>query len=107
MGRAPGDAEAVRAVKGRAVSDSIAWQSTSNPLAATTPAGNVAVTSASITARVGRRRFEAMPVLAPSATTSHTAMPVSSLPVPEVVGHATCGGSAPGTASPWPTGRFT
>ena len=48
-----------------------------------------------------------MPVFASSARTSQTAMPVVSLPVPQVVGHATCGGSGPGTGSPAPTGLFT
>ena len=53
----------------------------------------MAVASGSITASVGRSRREAIPVLACSASTSHTAMPVSSLPVPQVVGQARCGGS--------------
>ena len=55
----------------------MAWQSTSKPLAATTAAGSVAVASGSTTARVGRSQRDAMPVLALSASTSQTAMPVS------------------------------
>ena len=35
------------------------------------------------------------------------AMPVLSLPVPAVVGQATCGGSGPGTGAPAPTGVLT
>ena len=34
-------------------------------------------------------------------------MPVTSLPVPEVVGQAMCGLSGPGTARPSPTGALT
>ena len=37
-----------------------------------------------------------MPVFAWSASQSKIAMPVTSLPVPDVVGHATCGASGPG-----------
>src|SRR4249920_3835375 len=93
--------------KARAVNDSSAWQSTSNPLAATTSAGSVYVHVGSTSASDGLSRADAMPVLAFSASTSHTAMPVVSLPVPHVVGHAMCGGSAPGTGFPAPTGAFT
>ena len=93
-----------RAEKGRAVNDSSAWQSTSNPLAATTCPGKVAVHSGSTSASVGRSRGEAMPVFAFKASTSQMAMPVVSAPVPQVVGQARCGGSAPGTGSPLPTG---
>jgi hypothetical protein len=76
-------------VYGRAVNDSRAWQSTSNPLAATTIGGSVRVAVGSMSASAGRRRREAMPVFALSPRSSKTAMPVHSLPVPHVVGHAT------------------
>src|SRR5512140_1071576 len=94
-------------VYGRAVYDSSAWQRTSKPLAATTSAGSVRVQVGSTTASVGRSRAEAMPVLARKESTSQTAMPVVSLPVPQVVGQAMCGGRGPGTGAPPPTGLFT
>ena len=48
-----------------------------------------------------------MPVFAFIASRSKIAMPVASEPVPEVVGHAMCGFSGPGTGLPSPTGAFT
>ncbi len=107
IGLSDGDAGCARAVYGRAVYDSSAWQSTSKPLAATTFAGSVRVVSGSTSACVGRSRRDAMPVLAWRATQSKTAMPVHSLPVPPVVGQAMCGGSGPGTAWPSPSGALT
>ena len=73
------------------MNDSSAWQRTSNPLAATTIAGSVRVQVGSMSASVGRSRRDAMPVFTFSARSSNTAMPVHSLPVPHVVGQATCG----------------
>ncbi len=96
----------MRAVKGRAVYDSSAWHSTSNPLAAITMGGSVRVAVGSTSASDGRSRREAIPVFALSSRSSNTAMPVHSLPVPHVVGHATSGGSGPGTARPSPTGAL-
>ena len=52
------------AATARAVSDSSAWLMQSKPLAATTLRGSVAVTVGSISAMVGIRRREMMPVLA-------------------------------------------
>ena len=89
------------------MNDSSAWQRTSKPLAATTIAGSVRVHVGSMSASVGRRRREAMPVLTLSVRSSKTAMPVHSLPVPQVVGQAMCGGSGPGTGVPSPTGALT
>jgi hypothetical protein len=60
-----------------------------------------------MSASVGRRRRDAMPVFTLSARSSNTAIPVHSLPVPHVVGQARCGGSGPGTGLPSPTGAFT
>ena len=58
--------------------------------------------------RFGRtQRGEAMPVFACSDSRSKIAMPVTSLPVPDVVGHAMCGVSGPGTGWPSPTGALT
>jgi hypothetical protein len=48
-----------------------------------------------------------MPVLAFMASKSKIAIPVHSLPVPQVVGHAMCGFRGPGTAWPPPIGAFT
>ena len=79
----------------------------SKPLAATTLRGNVAVTSGSINATVGINRREMIPVLALISVRLKIAMPVVSEPVPEVVGHAICGLSAPGTLWPPPIGAFT
>ena len=46
-----------------------------------------------------------MPVFADSESRSKIAMPVTSLPVPAVVGQAMCGFSGPGTGLPSPIGR--
>src|SRR5206468_3765317 len=89
----------------RAVSDSSAWLMQSKPLAATTLRGNVAVTSGSISASVGIRRREMMPVLALISVRLNMAMPVVSEPVPVVVGHAICGFNGPGTFCPPPVGK--
>jgi hypothetical protein len=51
--------------------------------------------------------IEAMPVLADIDSRSKIAMPVTSLPVPEVVGQAMCGVRGPGTDVPSPTGGLT
>ena len=92
---------------GRAVNDSSAWHSTSSPAAATTLAGKVAVTRGSITASVGRSRGDATPVFTWCARRSKIAMPVTSLPVPAVVGHATWTGSAAVSGWPSPHGAAT
>ncbi len=107
MGREPGFSGALRRVNGAAVYDSRAWESTSKPLAATTLAGRVAVTDGSIRASWGRSRLEAIPVLTCFSSRSKTAIPVHSLPVPEVVGQATWGFSGPGTGLPSPMGALT
>ena len=86
--------------------DSSACERTSKPLAATTAAGSVAVTSGSMTARVGRSRREAMAVFAWRATRSKTAMPVHSLPVPQVVGQAMWGFNFPGIGFARPIGAL-
>ena len=91
----------------RAVNDSSACESTSMPDAATTAAGSVCVTRGSTSASVGRKRGDAMPVFTSSASQSKIAMPVTSLPVPDVVGHPMCGASGPGTARASPTGALT
>ena len=54
-----------------------------------------------------RNAGEAMPVLAAMESRSKIAMPVTSLPVPDVVGQAMCGLSGPGTGAPAPTGALT
>src|SRR5581483_6447939 len=91
IGRVVAGAGAGRRENARAVNDSIAWQSTSMPLAATTLAGRVWVTRGSTIASLGRNFGDAMPVLAWWASQSKIAIPVTSLPVPDVVGHAMCG----------------
>ena len=48
-----------------------------------------------------------MPVLALSERRLKIAMPVVSDPVPDVVGHAMCGLTGPGTFCPPPIGAFT
>jgi len=53
---------------------------------------------------IGRRRRDAIPVFTSCASKSKIAMPVHSLPVPDVVGQAMCGASGPGTAAPSPSG---
>ena len=107
VGHLLGAAGAMRLVNARAVNDSSAWQSTSMPLAATTSPGNVAVVRGSTIASLGRSRGDAMPVFAWWATQSKIAMPVTSLPVPDVVGQAMCGASAPGMGRASPSGAFT
>ena len=77
------------------------------PLAATTMAGSVAVVRGSTIASLGRSRGDAMPVFAWCSSQSKIAMPVTSLPVPEVVGHAMCGASGPGIGRPSPSGALT
>ena len=47
----------------------------------------------------GSSRLDAIPVFALSDSRSKTAIPVCSLPVPLVVGHAMCGLSGPGTGA--------
>ena len=79
----------------------------SNPVAATAFFGSDTVTSGSISATVGMSRREMMPVLALIERRLKIAMPVVSEPVPEVVGHAICGSTAPGTFCPAPIGAFT
>ncbi len=91
----------------RAVSDSSAWLMQSKPLDATTFRGKVAVTFGSISATVGIRRREMMPVLALISVRLKIEMPVISEPVPDVVGQAMCGRSAPGTRCPAPMGALT
>ena len=63
----------------------------SKPVAATTFAGSVRVTSGSTSATSGISRREMMPVFALSAVSVKIEMPVVSEPVPDVVGHAMCG----------------
>ena len=76
------------------------------PLAATTSPGRVWVTRGSTTASDGRSRGPAIPVLAWCASQSKFAMPVSSLPVPEVVGQAMWGASGPGMGRASPSGAL-
>ncbi len=92
---------------GLAVNDSSACASTSKPLDATTAPGSVRVASGSTIPRVGRRRRDAIPVLTSCTSKSKIAIPVHSLPVPDVVGQAMCGASGPGTGAPFPSGAFT
>ena len=80
----------------RAVSDSSAWLMQSKPLDATTFRGKVAVTFGSISATVGIRRREMMPVLALISVRLKIEMPVISEPVPDVVGQAMCGSQRAG-----------
>jgi hypothetical protein len=87
----------------RAVYDSTAWHSTSMPLAATTAAANA--TRGSTIASVGGRG-DAIAVFAWSGLHVQIEKPVTSLPVPDVVGQARCGGSGPGTGRASPTGAF-
>ena len=61
----------------------------------------------STSAIVGIRRREMMPVFAFSDDSVKMAMPVVSEPVPDVVGQAICGFTAPGTRRPSPIGAFT
>ena len=79
----------------------------SKPVAATAYFGSVAVTVGSISATSGMRRREMMPVLALIERKAKIAMPVVSDPVPEVVGHAMCGFTGPGTFCPAPIGALT
>ena len=67
----------------------------------------MSVQSGSTSASVGRSAGEAIPVLADMDSRSKIAMPVTSLPVPDVVGQAICGFSGPGTGVPSPTGGLT
>ncbi len=87
--------------------DSSACASTSKPLDATTVAGSVRVASGSTIPSVGRKRRDAIPVFTSCASKSKIVMPVHSLPVPDVVGHAMCGLSGPGTGAPSPSGALT
>ncbi len=96
MGRAPGFSGALRRVNGAAVQDSSAWECRSNPLAAATLAGRVALTAGSMRACVGRSRLDTTAVLTRFSSRSKTATPVPSLPVPGMVEQALWGLSAPG-----------
>ena len=69
----------------------------SKPVAAIAVGGSECVTSGSISAIVGISRREMMPVFAFSDCSAKIAMPVVSEPVPDVVGHAMCGFTGPGT----------
>ncbi len=91
----------------RAVSDSSAWLMQSKPVAATAFFGNDAATVGSISATSGISRREMMPVFALIERRLKIAMPVVSEPVPDVVGQAICGFTAPGTFCPPPIGAFT
>src|SRR5207249_12111939 len=91
----------------RGVIDSSAWVMQSKPVAATMFLGSDRVTSGSISAMVGMRRREMMPVLALIERRLKIAMPVVSEPVPQVVGHAMCERTAPGTFCPPPIGALT
>jgi len=106
-GRASGVAGRSRWRYGFAVNDSRACARTSNPLQATTAEGNVRVASGSTTPSVGRSRRDEIPVLMSCASKSKIAIPVHSLPVPEVVGQAMCGASGPGTGAASPYGALT
>ena len=79
----------------------------SKPVAATTFDGSVLVTSGSMSAIVGIKRREMIPVFAFSDVSVKIAIPVASEPVPDVVGHAICGFTGPGTRWPPPIGAFT
>ena len=79
----------------------------SKPVAATAYFGSVSVTSGSISATVGISRREMMPVLALIERRLKIEIPVTSEPVPDVVGHAMCGRTGPGTFCPAPIGAFT
>ena len=79
----------------------------SKPVAATILLGNVLVTSGSTSAMLGMSRREMIPVLAFIDCRLKIAMPVVSEPVPDVVGHAMCGLTGPGTRCPAPIGAFT
>ena len=85
----------------------MAWVRTSNPVEATTPAGRVRVVSGSMSAKVGLRYFDEMPVFTCSFTKSKTVTLVVSLPVPDVVGHAIWGFNGPGTGLAKPMGALT
>ncbi len=85
----------------------MAWVNTSKPVAATTAPPRVWVVVGSTTARVGLSRLWEIPVFTCSRVRSQTAMPVVSLPVPEVVGQAICGFSGPGTGFARPIGALT
>ena len=80
------------------MNDSKACDSTSSPEQATTWAGSVSVQSGSTSASVGRSAAEAMPVFADIDSRSKIAMPVTSLPVPEVVGQAMWDSTGPAPA---------
>ncbi|MNC85246.1 hypothetical protein D3C83_08360 [compost metagenome] len=69
--------------------------------------GKVRVTSGSIRPVVGLSHLDWIPVFALSESRSKIAIPVASDPVPDVVGHAICGFTGPGTGLPSPTGAFT
>ncbi len=86
---------------------SSAWLMQSKPVAATIFAGSVFVTSGSISAMVGMRRREMIPVFAFIDCRLKMEMPVVSEPVPDVVGQAMCGLTGPGTFWPAPIGAFT
>ena len=79
----------------------------SNPVAATAFLGSDVVTVGSISAMSGIKRREMMPVFAFIERRLKIAMPVVSDPVPDVVGHAMCGFTAPGTFCPAPIGALT
>ena len=87
--------------------DSSAWLMQSKPVDATTFAGSVRVTSGSTSAIVGISRREMMPVFALIDVSVKIEMPVVSDPVPDVVGHAMCGFTGPGTRWPAPIGALT
>ena len=65
------------------------------------------VVSGSMSATVGRSARCAMPVFTWRSSRSKMAMPVHSLPVPDVVGQAMWGFRGPGTGWPSPMGAFT
>ena len=77
-----------RLVKGLAVSASSAWLMASNPVAAITVAGSDSVQRGSTMPRSGSNARDEIPVFDFISKRSKTAMPVLSLPVPAVVGHA-------------------
>lgn len=104
MGRAAGFSGALRRVNGAAVEDSSAWESRSNPLAATTLAGRVALPAGPMRASDGRSRLDTPAVLTRFSSRSQTPIPVPSPPVPGVVGQALWGSSGPGTGRLSPTG---
>ena len=80
--------------------------STSKPDAATTPPGSDSVVVGSTIASEGLSSGDAMPVFKPTDLRSTIVMPVVSLPVPQVVGHAMCGFSLPGIGLALPIGAL-